>query len=306
MQATAQKAAPQSFAESSVMYVKAPGTCGELMQGAIDGQDFLVNCPIDLFSYAKVKPSTKPGLRIKNENRYTKIRDTIMLAAQEHELDLSHHLDIHSDIPRGKGMASSSADITAAFEAICRCSKISLSAETFAHIVTEIEPSDLVHFPRISHLNHLTGQLFESMPTPRGMSILAIDCGGHIETVTFDRLLARNLYSKQQDYLRSTLKQLKFGLYSGDLSVIANAATRSAQFNQQIHFKPQFDDLLAISLAAGALGVNCAHSGTVLGVMYPNDDRLKKCLMTAITQHFGNDVSIIGNFQMINGGCYEY
>ena len=42
--------APVPGALPQITRVKAPATCGELIQGAIDGQDFLVNCPIDLFS----------------------------------------------------------------------------------------------------------------------------------------------------------------------------------------------------------------------------------------------------------------
>ena len=33
-------------------YVRAPGTCGEFLQGSINGQSFLVTCPIDRYSYA--------------------------------------------------------------------------------------------------------------------------------------------------------------------------------------------------------------------------------------------------------------
>ena len=33
-------------------YVRAPGTCGEFLQGSIDGQSFLVTCPINRYSYA--------------------------------------------------------------------------------------------------------------------------------------------------------------------------------------------------------------------------------------------------------------
>ncbi|MDB4077049.1 hypothetical protein N9537_04335 [Porticoccaceae bacterium] len=305
MQATALQPILSPEMDIAPLYVKAPGTCGELMQGAIDEQDFLVNCPINLFSQAKVQAIADAGLYLNNENRYTKIRDTIALAAEECRFPLNHSLEIHSDIPRGKGMASSSADITAAFEAVCRCSNVSLTAEAFAHIATEIEPSDLVHYSGISHLNHLTGQLIESMPVPSGMDVLVIDCGGQIDTVTFDRMKARSLYRSNQPYLRETLALLKDGLHSGDLAAVAEAATRSAEFNQQIHRKPQFDDLLAISRAAGALGVNCAHSGTVLGVLYPRDEHLKRCLISEITQHFRSGISVIGSFTIISGGCYE-
>jgi len=297
------KPAPYS---THTLYLKAPGTCGELMQGAIDEQDFLVNCPINLFSHSTVKASSKAGLHLHNLHRYTKIRDTIMLAVEEFSFNVSHHLEIHSDVPRGKGMASSSADITAAFEAVCRQCDVSLTAEEFARIVTEIEPSDCVHFPGVTHVNHLTGQLFESMPAPRGMSILVVDCGGHIDTVAFDRLFARSLYRSNQPYLRETLGLLKSGLHNGDLTAVAVAATRSAQFNQQIHCKPQFDELLETSREIGALGVNCAHSGTVLGVLYRSDDELKERLIDNIELRFGADISIVGNFHIISGGCYEY
>jgi len=295
-----------SIIDTPPLFIKAPGTCGELMQGAIDEQDFLVNCPINLFSYAKLQSIDDRGLYLHNENSYTKIRDIIDLAMDEYKLKLNHSLKMHSNIPRGKGMASSSADITAAFEAICRCSAISLTPEDFAHIVTEIEASDLVHLLGINHLNHLTGTLFESMPVPHEMSILVVDCGGYIATDTFDRRYAHSLYRKNQPYLKETLKLLKFGLHNDNLAAVAKAATRSAQLNQQIHYKPQFDDLLAISQTAGALGVNCAHSGTVLGVMYRSDDKVHEFLLNDITQHFGSDISIVGNFTMISGGCYEY
>lgn len=295
-----------STKDLSPLYIKAPGTCGELMQGAIDDQDFLVNCPINLFSYAKLQPIENSGLQLTNVNRYTKIRDTILLAAEEYLIKINHQISINSDIPRGKGMASSSADISAAFEAVCRHYDISLTPEIFAHIVTEIEPSDCVNFLGVSHINHLTGRLYESFPAPRGMSVLVVDCGGEVDTVNFDRMQARNLYRENQPYLRNTLQQLKSGLLNGDLSAIAHAATKSAQLNQKIHFKPQFEELLATSMKAGALGVNCAHSGTVLGVLYRSDDELKERLINNINQRFDSNLNIVGNYHLIGGGCNEY
>ncbi len=292
--------------DTSSVYIKAPGTCGELFQGAIGEQDFLINCPVNIFSYAKIQRTREPGLKIEKSSRHTKIRDTITLASEEFNFPINHKISIHSEIPRGKGMASSTADITAAFEAICRSNKLSLKPETFTHIVTEIEPSDCVNFPGISHINHLTGQLFESFPAPSGMNVLAIDCGGQFDTISFDRLYARELYRKNRTFMCSTLDSLRKALHSGDLKSIAKSATRSATFNQKIHYKPQFNDLLRCTYEAGALGLNCAHSGTVLGVLYEDNEKLHEKLITKINGIFGKDLSIIGNFQIINGGCYEY
>jgi L-threonine kinase len=302
MQATAQAA---TTTRTAGLRLKAPGTCGELMQGAIDEQDFLVNCPVNLFSYATVH-AAGDGLHLHDLHRYTKIRDTIALAAHEYAFRLGHQVAIRSDIPRGKGMASSSADITAALEAVCRSCDVKLTAELFARIVTEIEPSDCVHFPGIAHVNHLTGQLLEAMPAPEGMNVLVVDCGGEIDTIAFDRQRARGVYRSNQPYLKEALAMLKRGLYENDPVAVAEAATRSATLNQQIHIKPQFEELLVTTRELGALGVNCAHSGTVLGVMYRSGDKLKSRLQADISQRFGTGISIVGDFNIISGGCYDY
>jgi L-threonine kinase len=274
------------------------------MQGAIDEQDFLVNCPVDLYSYATAHRHAGPrGLFLEDEDNHTKIRDTLQLAAYEYAVKLSHRLSLRSDIPRGKGMASSSADITAALEAVWRSCGLRLVAEPFARLVTEIEPSDCVHFPGIAHVNHLTGRLYDTLPAPFGLRVLVVDCGGQIDTIGFDRKRARALYRQRQPYLKSALATLKRGLREGDLHAVADGATASAALNQEIHFKPQFDELQACTRELGALGVNCAHSGTVLGVMYREQDRLGERLADAIATRFGRGTPIVGDLAIIGGGC---
>lgn len=302
MQAHSTQAAPATLLATSL---KAPGTCGELMQGAIDEQDFLVNCPVNLFSHATVSAHHRPGLHLNDLNQFTKIRDAIALASQEYALTLNHQMTISSDIPRGKGMASSSADITAALEAICRDCGLSIPFELFARILTEIEPSDCVHFPGIAHVNHLTGQLIESMPAPNDMNVLIVDCGGEIDTIGFDRERARGVYRKNQGMLRNALDMLKRGLHTGNAAQVAQAATVSATLSQQIHFKPQFEELLAKTRALGALGVNCAHSGTVLGVLHRANEKIKDSLVHTIEKAFGKGTHILGDYKIISGGCYE-
>ncbi len=284
----------------------APGTCGEFAQGYIDGQDFLVNCPIDLYTHARVSKLQRPGLSLQRPNQFNKIRDVAMLAAQEFFLELKHHIDIESAIPRGKGMASSTADITAALAALCRSCDLSLTDAAFARLITEIEPSDCVHFPGVAHVNHLTGELFEAMPPPQHMKVLVLDCGGEIDTIGFDRARARHVYRTHPDTIRGALKTLQRGLYEGNLQWVADGATRSAELSQKIHFKPQFDELLALSKSLGALGVNCAHSGSVLGVLYQSSEMLKERLLLNIPLAFGSSVDVIGDFHIIGGGYSEY
>lgn len=285
--------------------MRAPGTCGEFVQGAIDGRDFLVNCPVDLYSYASVYDSVAPGLQLSNAGSFNKIADAISLATQEFLLDLRHRVSIRSDIPRGKGMASSTADLTAALAALCHSVALPLTPQAFARLLTEIEPSDCTHFEGIAHVNHLTGDLLDSLPAPDGMRVLVVDCGGEIDTIDFDRERARHVYRQQPHAIREALDLLKRGLRQHNPQWVADGATLSAQISQQIHFKPQFEELLQVARRWGALGVNCAHSGSVLGVLYRASDRLKDSLRTQVENHFGRTLAVVGDHAIISGGYRE-
>jgi len=281
----------------------APGTCGEFMQGHIKGQDFLVNCPIDLYSCAEVTPCENSGLKIELQSQYCKVRDTLTLASHELMLPLRHAVSIRSKIPRGKGMASSSADTSATLSAFLEASACSVSPLIFARLLAEVDPSDGVHFTGITRVNHLTGDMLDHLPEPSGMRVLIVDCGGTVDTLNFDREHARAVYRKNEERITSALLTLKRGLREDDPIAIAYAATESARISQDIHYKPQFDDLLRLVTDLGALGVNCAHSGSVLGVLYLADAKLAERLCDAVTRRFGSFVGIVGDHRIISGGC---
>ena len=60
----------------------------------------------------------------------------------------------------------------------------------------------------------------------------------------------------------------------------------------------------------GAIGeqdflLNCAHSGTVLGVLYRADAEVRDRLLAAVGAEFGADLDVLGDFAVIGGGCGE-
>jgi L-threonine kinase len=289
-------------APSRVTRLKAPGTCGELVQGHIDGQDFLVNCPIDLYAHARVEPSDRPGLQLHDAPRFAKIRDTVTLAAHELMFELRHRVEVHSEIPRGKGLASSTADISAALAAVLRSGGVRTSPQVFARLLTEVEPSDCTHFDGIAHVNHLTGDLYESMPAPERLRVLVVDCGGEVDTLSFDRDKARSVYRACRGRIVEAVEGLKRGLHARCDEWVAQAATLSARISQDILPKPQFEALLAVASEAGALGINCAHSGSVLGVLYRQRDDAGERLQARVLREFGASVSILGDHRIIAGG----
>jgi L-threonine kinase len=282
----------------------APGTCGELVQGFVDGQDFLVNCPVDLYSRAALTPSGEVGLQLEQPGKHGKVARAVEVVCRSCNVDANHRLVVDSQIPRGKGMASSTADITAALEAFCRSQSLTLSDRQFAQVLAQVEPSDCVHFPGIAHLNHLTGELFEVLPAPQGLRVLVVDCGGEVDTVSFNRERAREVYGDNRSTIVAALALLKLGLRTGDLRAVAHAATLSAELSQRILFKAPFRRLLERSIAHGALGVNCAHSGTVLGILYREADRLGASLRSLVETHFKSSLRFVGDHRIIAGGRF--
>ncbi len=284
---------------------KAPGTCGELVQGALNGRDFLVNCPIDLFSRATVQAAAAPGLRLRDPERHGKVLRAVALLARRRGLRLRHEASVESAIPRGKGMASSTADLCAALDAVCRSCGEEPTAEEVAAVLAAVEPSDCVHFPGVSLVNHLTGELLDTLPVPDGLRVLVVDCGGEVDTVAFDRDRARGVYRENGARVAGMLHLLRRGLRGQRREAVAEAATRSAELSQRILRKPQFEELLSRAREIGALGVNCAHSGTVLGVLHRAEDCLAEELAACVERRFGRDLPVLGDFRFIGGGCTE-
>ena len=78
-------------------------------------------------------------------------------------------------------------------------------------------------------------------------------------------------------------------------------ATRSAITNQQLLYKPQLDAVLRLAEDVGAVGVNAAHSGTVLGLLFDDDNALaENAVSQAWESLFG--IQRIYNRRIVGGG----
>lgn len=299
---------------------RAPATCGELMQGAVDGQDFLVNCPIDMYSTVTLRATPSEDVHVRNAGNHGKIVDALALLEQHFEQhDTAENkvlpirkpirkqgaeLIVDSDIPRGKGMASSSADLAAAVRSVCELRNRSVSGTEMSRLIARVEPSDSVHLPGIAHVNQLDGSVHACMAEPNDLSVIVVDCGGEIDTVGFDRERAHGVYRQRQSQIRSMLSVMKEALSRRDSATIALAATFSARISQQILPKQPFVELLDSCVSDGALGVNCAHSGTVLGVLHRSSEQLTERLRNSIERRFGRDLQILGSHRVVAGGCH--
>jgi L-threonine kinase len=246
--------------------VRAPGSCGELVQGTLDGVNFLITCPVDLYAEVTVTPGAAGSSAAGDKTVAAVLRTWEYLGVTREPFTVA----VTSDLPQGKGMASSSADIAAACQAAALAAGRRLTADEIADIALTIEPTDGIFFPGIVMFDHVRGLTRRSLGSPPPMSVLVFDAGGRIDTLEFNRrtdLAALNAAKEHE--IRRAVELVSRGLAAGDCALIGQAATISALANQAILAKPALPDVIAIARRHGAVGVNTAHSGTVLGILFP-------------------------------------
>lgn len=255
----------------------APGSCGELVQGSVDGVDFLVTCPVDLYSCAEVlvMNSTEPGLRCSSYHEglalaLDKTLRALRLGLRRLGVQEEVYVDvkISSRIPRGKGMASSTADISAALGGLYAALDQQPIPWEIAEIALQIEPTDGIMFQGVVQFDHRSGSILRFLGMPPAIEIIVVDPGGEVDTVAFNSNpdLPR-LNRRKEPQVKEALALVEEGLRSGDARAIGEGCTISTIAHQEILPKPCLDEVLCVARHVGALGVNCAHSGTVLGVL---------------------------------------
>lgn len=248
------------------LIVRVPGSCGELVQGWVDGEPFLGTCPIDIYSTVCVSRDFD-GCHGLGEKSRRALHLTLERLGEEH---FPYGLSLQSDIPQGKGMASSSADIAAVVVAVTEALGQGWSPEQVLDIAAAIEPTDGVFCPGIVLMNQIEGRVLSVYDRLPAMRIAIFDLGGTINTCAFHASVG----DFDEDWNREaayTLAQFRWAMTKGDAGLLAQAATRSAMNNQHLLWKAELPALERIARKMGALGINVAHSGTVAGVLWPAD-----------------------------------
>ena len=262
------------------LVVKVPGSCGEFVQGMLNDEPFLITCPINLFTTVIVSDefSDQIGLGWKSQ---------LMLKLTLNHLGyekFNFGIILESELPHGKGMASSSADIAAVCKAVALALGNDLTAFEIAKLTTSIEPTDGIFYNGIVAMNPLSGKFlcrFNQIPEYK---IAVFDFGGKINTLEFQR--RSNLYLTE-------LPQ-KF-----DLELV----TTSSLANQNILHKAHLEEIIELAKSLGALSVNVAHTGTVIGIIFDEnikDYELEKKI--AIINEKFQCLNFMSTVKLINGG----
>ncbi|TAK09999.1 MAG: GHMP kinase [Candidatus Manganitrophaceae bacterium] len=243
--------------------VRVPGSCGELAQGSIDGIRLHVSCPVNRYTWAA------PENESQQRRLGLKVRKALALAATFWKGDASADgLSLYSGLPVGKGMASSTADIAAALAVRQMTARSFIDLDETARLALAVEPTDGVIFEGITLFDHYRGTVRRGLGNPPSLDILAIEFEETVDTVSFN----------QRDYLKAAREQtrsvlaafglIEEGLREGCVRKIGEGATLSALAHQNLLRKPDLERILKMTLDLGGVGVNIAHSGSIVGMLF--------------------------------------
>lgn len=279
----------------------APGTCGELAQGELDGTIAMVTCPIDLGSTATVEVSDGAGCVVGPANAPKARRAVALTLEFLGRRDLDARLHLETALPRAKGMASSTADVAAAIGATAAALDTTIDARQQADLALAVEPSDGVMLPGIALFDHRGGHMAQSLGEPPAMRVLALEFADVVDTEAFNAVDRRAELRSHASRFREALDLITAGLADGDARLVGEGATLSSLANQNVLPKPQLAAVLDLAQAAGAVGVNAAHSGSVLGLLFAADaDRIDWAERQAWARLSG--LVAVHNCRVIGGG----
>ena len=281
--------------------VRAPGHCGELVQGMLDDNYFLVTCPIDFFGRVRVELyQGDPGIEAPTDcpKAAAAVKATLAHLGRQ---DLRARLTVNSPIPRGKGMGSSSADVAAAIAATGLALGQELPPAVVGQLALSVEPTDGIMFPGIAVFDHREGRISEVLGPPPPMEIVALDFGGTVDTLEFNRVDRRPVWQSLGTEAAEALRLVRLGVQRCDPALLGRGASISAAAAQQVLFKPQLPQVIDFAHSVGAVGVNVGHSGTIIGVLL--DARPRRGLSTFHqAQRAFPEAEKVQHFRLLGGG----
>jgi len=170
-------------------------------------------------------------------------------------------LSIHSNIPPGKGLSSSSTDLLSVLFLVNEYLHAGLGTGELYKLAVEIEPTDPCLSDEVLLFYQREGRVARSFSLPP-LSIVYFDPMPGTGINTLD--LERKYDAGQRIAFEGLLRRWDQAVAEKDLSTLLSCVTQSAVYNQAILALPHFDRCLQVALKHQA-GLTVAHSGTIVG-----------------------------------------
>jgi uncharacterized protein involved in propanediol utilization len=244
------------------------GSFGELIQGVMGNDPFLISLPISMSSTASYFPTQSKKLTIISPQDKSKTQQACELYLEHFQVKERGILFLQSQLPVGKGMASSTADMVASLRAIANHYKLPCNETILSRLLPVIEPTDSVMYGELVVYDYINGRLLERLGNLPEMILVGIDTGGIVNTTAFNQI-SKGYSVEEKEQFRFALSLLKEGIRNSELEPICHAASISAKINEKRLPKPYFNELYHLGQNWNG-GIVSAHSGTVIGLLLSN------------------------------------
>lgn len=260
-----------------------PAACGELLQGWLLGGEKLVSCPINWYSYVSVEE----GIPLAQERRGMRqmLEQVLKHLGMEPETSGMLRIEYQSTIPVGKGMASSTADIAATAQATARFYGHELSPQTLAKLCVGVEPTDSTLFSCLTLFDHQTAQTQIALDWSPDLKLLLLESPDVVLTKDFHKRDRRAALLARESLMAQAWQLLTRACEQHDPQYLGEATTLSAIASQDLLPKPGFKTLSALAEQGKIYGLNVAHSGSVVGLIYDDTRHDKDFLYDWLQQH---------------------
>ena len=170
---------------------------------------------------------------------------------------------LHSNIPPGKGLSSSSADVLSVLYVANDYLQAGFTPEEIYRIAARVEPTDPCLSQDIVLFKQQTGVTDRSISLPP-LTLLFFDAAPDRKVETLD--LQRAYTAGAPGFFDELLRRFLRSAENKDHEGLMDCITQSAIYNQSILPLPRFDDYHQLAGRTGA-GLMVAHSGTIIGLL---------------------------------------
>ena len=170
-----------------------------------------------------------------------------------------------TDISVGKGYSSSTADMLSILGAYSAYKHGTVSVPLLTSLCSKIEPSDSVGFSDWTVMNPLNGEIQWQTRWKPKLYVYILEPDQMVDTTSFIRMTDSPLYPAEQS--KTLLTDFKIACDKQNVELLGAVATRSALLNNKRLPKPYLNDIIDLVNELGLLGVNIAHSGSIVGIL---------------------------------------
>jgi L-threonine kinase len=254
-----------------------PATVGEWVQGWIGGRESLVSLVVPWRGAVELRAANDGGVSNpcgeKSLRAFGASRE-IFTGSASGTFPEGSYINVVNPLPPARGLATSTMDVAGTFAACAAHAGAALSEERLFSLCASIEPSDGIMFSGLALVDHIKGELIERLPEPPPMTLVAVIPGRTLDTDAYRRDVSA-LEALRGRFLghERAYDILKRGLAAGDPAIVASAATLSAEIQQEVTPKKEWDVLMQARKLTGALGIVAAHSGTASGLLYAQTNK---------------------------------